>query len=90
MILIVSGDQKEREIRLFNPLYRQFLLVNNSFSKLLGGIGSSITFYEDKYYVFFGLGEEGYIGGISCFKIDEKVKEKETLKKKKAGKFSNA
>lgn len=42
----------------------------------MGGIGSSITEYDDKYYVFFGLGEDGYIGGISSFTIDEKVKEK--------------
>ena len=76
MILIVSGDQKEREIRLFNPQYRQFILINNSYSKLLGGIGSSVTEYDGGYYVFFGLGEDGYIGGISSFAIDEKVKEK--------------
>ena len=43
-----------------------FLLGQN---KLLGGIGSTITQFEGKYYVFFGLGEEGYVGNVSRFAI---------------------
>jgi hypothetical protein len=41
---------------------------------MLGGVGSSITQYENEYFVFFGLGEDGYIGTISGFCIEEKVK----------------
>jgi len=51
-------------------MIRQFVVISNSYSRLLGGIGSSITCYENDYYVFFGLGEDGYIGTISSFVIE--------------------
>ncbi len=74
MVLIVSGDQREREIRLFKPQLRQFIVINDSLS--IGGIGSSIAEYDSKYFIFFGLGEEGYIGAPSKFVVEEKIKEK--------------
>lgn len=33
--------------------------------------------------MFYGLGEEGYIGTISKFSVTEEIKESELLKKKK-------
>lgn len=44
-------------------------MINNSYSKYLGGIGSTINKYHDSYYLFFGLGEEGYLGSINNFEI---------------------
>lgn len=46
---------------------KQFIGINKGYSKLLGGIGSTINKYQDLYYVFFGLGEEGYLGAITNF-----------------------
>lgn len=40
----------------------------------LGGIGSSIVNYRDQMYILFGVGENGYIGNISSFKLEEKLK----------------
>lgn len=73
---------------MFKPNTRQFFVINDSYSRLLGGIGSSIAEYENQYFVFFGLGEDGYIGTPSKFEIEEKVKEKE-IHKKKVHKLTN-
>lgn len=48
-----------------------------------GGLGSSLNLYGSDYYLFYGLGEEGYIGTISKFSITEQVKESELAKKKR-------
>ena len=48
-----------------------------------GGTGTSINLYGSEYYLFYGLGEEGYIGTISKFSITEEIKESDLLKKKK-------
>ena len=48
-----------------------------------GGLGSSLNVYGNEYYLFYGLGENGYIGTISKFSITERVKESELAKKKK-------
>ena len=48
-----------------------------------GGTGTSINFHSGEYYLFYGLGEEGYIGTISKFSIAEEVKESDLVKKKK-------
>jgi hypothetical protein len=56
--------------------------ISNWESKHLGGIGSTITSYGDNYYVFFGLGQQGYIGTVGRFKIEEKLKERDNKKKK--------
>ena len=48
-----------------------------------GGLGSSLNLYGSDYYLFYGLGEEGYIGTISKFSITETVKESDLAKKKR-------
>lgn len=48
----------------------------------LGGVGSSLNQYHGDYYLFYGLGEEGYSGEVYKFNIEEQVKESENKKKK--------
>ena len=56
----------------------------NCFTQIspLGGIGSTVNSYNRDFYLFFGLGEEGYIGEITRFSITEEIKEAEIKKKK--------
>jgi hypothetical protein len=49
--------------------------VENSQSlPTLGGIGSSLVFYRDSYYVLFGVGENGFISNTSIITITERRK----------------
>ena len=63
MIIVISGEQKQRDIRIFKTVSRQFVGVERGMqfllgtSKLLGGIGSTVNEFQGKYYVFFGLGQ---------------------------------
>lgn len=41
----------------------------------LGGIGSTINKYNDDYYLFYGLMEDGYSGEVLKFSIEETVRE---------------
>lgn len=72
---------------MFKPQSRQFVMIENgdmfSPNRWLGGIGSTVTEWEGRYYVFFGLGEEGYIGNVGRFEIEERVKENLVVKKKR-------
>ena len=52
------------------------------FKPCLGGLGSAMVLHKENYYVFYGLGKEGYIGTINRFLIEEKVEEIESKKKK--------
>lgn len=48
----------------------------------MGGIGSTISKYGNEFYLFFGLGDEGYVGTVNSIKIEERVIESEVKKKK--------
>ena len=47
-----------------------------------GGLGSSLTRYNDELYIMFGLGPKGYINTIYGLQIEEKITESEAKKKK--------
>lgn len=49
----------------------------------MGGVGSSLNAYDSSYYLFYGLGYDGYIGTITKFKLSERIKESELAKKKR-------
>ena len=56
--MIISGEQNDRELRLFKVRERTFIYVNYFTSmNPLGGIGSTLNKYNGDYYLFFGLGE---------------------------------
>lgn len=40
-----------------------------------------MVLHRTNYYVFYGLGKEGYIGTIGRFQIEEKIEENEIKKK---------
>ena len=56
-IVIVSGDQYEREVNIFNFKEQKFSNVNLGFKPSLGGMGSAIILNRSNYYVFYGLGK---------------------------------
>lgn len=62
---------------------REFVSISkNNNTPFYGGLGSTLTKYEDEYFIFFGLGPNGYIGNVNSLRIDERVIENENRKKK--------
>lgn len=48
----------------------------------LGGIGSTLNQYNEEYYLFYGLGEDGYSAEVFKFNIKEEIQESSSKKKK--------
>lgn len=48
----------------------------------LGGIGSTLNQYNEEYYLFYGLGEDGYSADVFKFNIKEEIQESSSKKKK--------
>ena len=48
----------------------------------LAGVGSTLNKYNEQYYMFYGLGEEGYSAEIFSFEVEEAVKENENKKRR--------
>ena len=83
LILIISGEVTQRKAKIYRIKQREFVSINKTNSNpFYGGLGSTITKYENEYYLFFGLGPNGYVGNISSLQIEEKVVENDHRKKK--------
>ena len=45
-------------------------------------MGSTLSKYNNELYLFFGLGQQGYVNSVYSLVIEEKVVEAEVKKKK--------
>jgi hypothetical protein len=71
LIMILSGEVQERSIKLFSVKEKEFVSIyKNMNSPFYGGLGSTLTKYNDELYIFFGLGQQGYISNISSLHIE--------------------
>lgn len=63
-------------MKLYRCSTNEFIGVENAPQlPTLGGIGSSLVYYRDSYYLLFGVGEHGFISAVTSFSINERKKE---------------
>ena len=83
VIAVISGEMSDRNIKLFRIKEKEFVGIHKFVNPLfLGGLGSTLSKYDDHMYLFFGLAETGYVGGVYALTLNEKVITNEGRKKK--------
>ena len=74
VIVVISGDMAERSIKLFRIKEREFVGIHKFVNPLyLGGLGSTLSKFDEQLYLFFGLAETGYVGAVHALTLNEKV-----------------
>ena len=83
LVMIISGDVQDRRIKLYMIKEKEFInICKNITAPFYGGMGSTLSRCNDELYLFFGLGQSGYINSVSSLRIDEKVIEGDVKKKR--------
>ena len=83
IFMIISGEMHERRIKLFRIKEKEFVdIYKNNTAPFYGGLGSTLTRYNDELFLMFGLGSKGYISKVYSLQVEERVTESEVKKKK--------